>query len=155
MRLPAPPRTIQEVQFFVDESPCERCGRRGLIDELPGYLEGSYGGMCASCSTRRSFEFEPLPARLSAPPFFLSDEAQPSALFSADELRAIADRELEHVPHEPADLATVEALDAARIHLVRAGIALHELAKFHPGDPALAAEVDAAFNAVDGEFVEA
>jgi uncharacterized protein YjbI with pentapeptide repeats len=140
MKLPAPPRTIDEVNFYVDESPCYVCGQRGLTDEEPRYREGLYRAMCATCKSDRSFEFDPLYSKESAPPFFLAPDAEPTALFDAAQLRAIADREMSRVPAEPTEIATRAAYNAARAYLVRGRIALNELVKFQPGDAATTAE---------------
>lgn len=143
MKIPGAPRTVQEVRYFVDESPCETCGHRGLTDAMPNYLQGRYTGQCASCLTIREWTFEPLKAKTHAPPCFLSGETTPTTVFTADQLRAIADRALATVMREPTEYATVAALEQGQIHVVTASIALNELAKFHPGDSALAAEAAA------------
>lgn len=141
MKLPAAPRTMDEVNYFVDESPCEKCGQRGLKDEQPRYEEGVYLAMCATCLSDRTFTFDPLYTSESAPAFYLAPDAEPTAMFTAAQLREIADRELQRVPREPTEIATVAAYKQARRHLVKGRIAINELAKFHPGDAAIAREV--------------
>lgn len=141
MQLPASPRTVEEVDFFVDESPCERCGNRGLTDESPGYRLGGYSARCATCHVKRRFEFAPLLAKQHAPAFSLTADSQPTTMFTVQQLRAIADREMARVPANPTEIETVAAYNQAKAHLVKARIALVELAKFHPDNAALAAEV--------------
>lgn len=141
MKLPARPRTSEEVAFFADQTPCERCGRRGVKDEEPRYATGAYLAVCATCLSDRHFTFEPPFTRASAPPFHLTPDAAPTALFSAAQLREIVTHELESVPREPTEISTLALYDEARIHLVKARIALNELAKFHPGDAALRREL--------------
>lgn len=144
MELPAPPRSSKEVDFFVDESSCEKCGRRGVKDHRPRYRRGSYAAICAHCGTVREFGFPPMEPYENAPSWQLGPADQPSKLFDAETFRAVADRELALVPADPAELPTLEAWTWGRAHLGNARVALNELAKFQPDDLGLRAEIQRA-----------
>jgi uncharacterized protein YjbI with pentapeptide repeats len=139
INLPAPPRSADEVRFFADEAPCERCGLVGLTRAWPGYDEGRYKAKCAHCGLDREFHFSPIDQH--APPFHLGTGEAPSQIFDAGRFRAIADRELAGVAPEPTEIATLDAYNEARRHMVRTRIALTELAKFLPEDAGLAREL--------------
>ncbi len=141
MDLPAPPRSGDEVKFFVDETPCEHCGQLGFSRAASSYSTGSYEGTCAHCGQRREFHFQPVPADQWPPVFHLGPEGEPSKIFTADQFRAIADRELARAPAAPAELPTLAAFREARAHLEKARTALVELTKFRPDDTALSVEL--------------
>ena len=141
MELPATPRSSKEIDFFVDESPCETCGKRGVKDDRPAYRSGAFTATCAHCGTMREFSFAPLEPHQNAPIWHLGPVDETSRLFDAAAFRAVADRELALVAGDPAELPTMEAWTQGRGHLGRARVALNELAKFHPGDAAVQAEI--------------
>lgn len=141
MELPAPPRSSKEVDFFVEESLCEKCGKRGVKDEKPRYRRGVYTATCAHCGTVREFSFPPMEPYENAPLWHLGPEGEPSKLFDATTFRAVADRELALVPADPAELPTIEAWTWGRAHAGNARVALNELAKFQPGDGGVEAEI--------------
>ena len=154
MKLPAPPRSNLEVKFFVDESPCERCGTRGYKQRWPRYDAGRYEATCAGCGLNREFTFEPPPNGEWPPVFHLGFGDEPSKVFTPEELRASADRELALVPLEPAELRTLEQFRVARHRLERARTALVELGKFRHEDTALASELEQVV-ALHGVYKEA
>lgn len=144
MELLAPPRSSKEVDFFVEESLCAKCGKRGVKDDRPRYRRGSYTATCAHCGTVREFTFPPMEPYENAPLWHLGPEGEPSRLFDAATLRAVADRELALVPPDPAEVQTLEAWTWGRAHLGNARVALNELAQFRPDDVALRAEIQRA-----------
>ncbi|MGE0323298.1 MAG: pentapeptide repeat-containing protein [Polyangiaceae bacterium] len=154
MILPAVPRTRTEINLYVHESPCERCGHVGLKFPEPSYKAGTYNAYCESCELRREFHFTPMLVAPFAKGFQLTNDPTPSKLFDAPQLRTIVDREMAQVPRVAAELPTMAAYDTARVHLVKALNALGELAKFHPDDVELRAEV-AAGAALWGEYERA
>jgi uncharacterized protein YjbI with pentapeptide repeats len=141
MELPAPPRNAKEARFFAEQAPCEQCGGVGLVDTTPSYASGQYTGRCAHCGAVRSFAFPPVDRNVTPPLFHLGPEGEPSRLFGADQLRAIADRERAQVDDDPTSHLTMEGFRRARMHLERTRTALNELAKHAPDDAALAAEI--------------
>lgn len=138
--VPGAPRTGTEAMFFIAASACHACGVVGLTRTMSDHAAGRTTGQCAQCKAAREFLYLPIAAD-HAPPFHLGDGPTPSTVFSAAELRAIADAALAEVPGEPTAIATVAEYMAARRALVRGYSALVELAKFHPADPELATEV--------------
>jgi uncharacterized protein YjbI with pentapeptide repeats len=142
MELPATPRSSKEVDFFVDETPCENCGKRGTKDDRPQYRSGAFSATCVHCGTVREFQFAPLEPHQNAPLWHLGPVDEPSKLFDAAAFRAAADRELALVPDEPAELPTLELWTKGRAHLGNARTALNELAKFKPNDAGVQAEIN-------------
>ncbi len=141
IELPSPPRTRNEIKFFVDESACPRCGSVGLVDTGPAYSLGRYTGKCARCDEAREFTFPPMDPPVNAPPFHLGPLGVPTRLLDAAQLRAVADRDLARVDPEPTAHPTLDSFRFARARLEHARTALNELAKLSPDDAALAAEV--------------
>ncbi len=141
MELPSRPRNTSEARFFVQHAPCERCGGTGLADERPAYAEGRYTGRCAGCGEPRVFSFAPVDRSITPPLFHLGPVDEPTRLFDAAQLQAIADRRLAEVAPDPTTHATLESFRRGRYHLERARVALNELAKHRPDDAAVAAEV--------------
>lgn len=138
--LPAAPRTTTEVHFFIGERPCPRCGATDFSYESSDYPNGKYSGVCSGCTAMREFFFPPAPGIKLAPPFTLTPDAEPTRLFTAEELRAIADRELALLSWHPEELPTLAELTLAQRRLVKVTTTLNELVKCHPGDAAVAAE---------------
>ncbi len=141
MELSEPPRSSKEVDFFVDEAPCETCGKRGLTQEAPAYRRGVFSAVCAHCGVRREFSFPPLTPHENAPLWHLGPADQASRLFGPDAFRNVADRELALAPPEPAELPTMAAWTQGRAHVGNARVALNELAKFRPDDAGLRDEI--------------
>ncbi|MEZ4226084.1 MAG: pentapeptide repeat-containing protein [Polyangiaceae bacterium] len=144
MELPAAPRSSDEVDYFAEEATCEHCDGRGLTEVVPAYQRGVLSGRCAACGRQREFRFAVLAPLERAEPFHLGPLDEPSRLFSAEQFRDIADRELELVPRAPAELPTLAAYSSARVHVVKAVIALNELVKFRPTDTDLKDEAERA-----------
>ncbi|HEY5936612.1 MAG TPA: pentapeptide repeat-containing protein, partial [Kofleriaceae bacterium] len=86
----------------------------------------------ANCKHTRSFRFLPFETQ-AVPAFALAPGDQPSRVFTAEQLRAIADRELALALADPSAYSTLEQYEAARTHVIRGRTALVELAKFRPG----------------------
>lgn len=140
MDLPGTPRSISEIQFYVEHSPCEHCGQTGLTDESPGYRSGSYRGTCAQCRVSREFLFRAV--QEYAPAWHLGFGDTPSSVMRPEDFRAIADKEMAHVPTDPLVFSTVASYDIARRHLVQARIAITEWVKFDPQNPKMALELE-------------
>jgi uncharacterized protein YjbI with pentapeptide repeats len=140
---PAAPRSTTEVLYFIGERPCPRCSATHFSYQSSDYPNGKYVGVCAGCTLRREFHFPPAPGIRLAPPFTLTPDAEPTRLFTAAELRAIADRELALLSWHPEELSTLAELDLAQRRLVKVTTTLNELVKCHPGNAAVAAEASA------------
>jgi uncharacterized protein YjbI with pentapeptide repeats len=132
MPLPLPVRSRDELLFFAEEVPCEQCGAVA-VDRLSSGVQGdTFRAVCAECKHTRSFRFMPFETQ-PVPAFALAPGDQPSRVFTAEQLLAIADRELAHALADPTAYATLEQYEAARRHVIRGRTALVELAKFRPG----------------------
>lgn len=136
LELPAPPRSLAELRFFLAEAPCDRCRKAGLACELELVAAGFVLARCAHCHTRREIAFAPPASSVRPPAFSLAEGEAPSALFDAERLGALATRELSRVASHPSTLGTLVELSASRRSLARARTALVELAKLTSLDAA-------------------
>jgi len=140
-----PVRSRDELLFFAEEVPCEQCGATE-IDRLSSSTQGdTFRAVCANCKHTRSFRFLPFETQ-AVPAFALAAGDKPSRVFTAEQLRAIADRELALALADPAAYSTLEQYEAARRHVIRGRTALVELAKFRPGMTAELASAEALWN---------
>lgn len=140
MDVPGTPRSLAEIRFFVEETPCPKCGALGVDrtyvrEDAGGTL---YDATCPVCGTARQLRFGKIRSRATGPAFHLGEGTAPSELIGADRFAAIAARELAKVPDDPTAFATVAEYEAARRSLVHARTALVELAKFGRTSPDLA-----------------
>jgi hypothetical protein len=130
-------RTNAEARLFLQLQPCPRCGSadcvfRSTVVTVDGVLAGRYSGDCASCATRRVYEFrvpdEVLPPPASTVRFGAEN---PSELLDPGVWLWYSDVCGSRVPDDP-DALDERGRRTARHALATALAAVEEVLKFLP-----------------------
>lgn len=130
----ARPRSLEEAEFYIDETPCERCGALGETDlrwdtETPVHV-AIVRGPCRRCGLDRAFRFPVVEDIRSVPDDMLARGDAPSTLLSPELLVTAANRALADVPEVPPPQP--KAARRGSVQLRRARRAVRELEKFAP-----------------------